>query len=367
MSPYDSFPLFIQVTLAVIVLLFLALAVAYISILGVRAKSSRDNKRRTKYQAKFREVLIDEIFTKENLKVNNLGVVADKLQAIHGDRQSRKRILIEDIKHFRTQFAGITNEALQKLYLELNLQSQALKGLSSFSKHKVILSIKELMQMGIVEPGFQSDKFLNNKNHYIRQITRLYVIELEEGGIEKVFNNLNKPISGIESLELFESITSLGTATMPDFSRWMGLDRPLGLVSLCLKLSVYFQQFASAPSIEKLLSSENEVLRNEAINAIGKLLQTGSELSLVNRYDLENEVGKTEIIKALGRISSGSQLNFLKYIFDNEPNVLLKKHAAKSVVNHSAIGRVFLTNMYKKASLENLHVLNHVLNNNIKY
>ncbi|MHA6697161.1 HEAT repeat domain-containing protein [Chryseobacterium sp. A321] len=367
MSPYNSFPLFIRITLVVIVLLIIAMGIAYIYILAVRVKSSTEKKRRIKYQAKFREVLIEEIFTKENLNINNLGVVVHRLATIHGGRKKRKRILIEDLKHFRTQFTGITSEALQKLYLELNLHSEALEGLHSFSSHEVILSIKELMQMDIKEPSLPTTKFLNHKNHYVRQITRLYVIELEENGIEKVFNHLTTPISGIEHLELFESVTGLGIAKMPDFSRWIDSTRPVGLVSLCLKLSVYFQQFASAPAIEKLLETDNQVLRNEVINALGKLLQSKSEISLVKRYDLEDEQGKSEIIKAIGRISSGSQLNFLKYIFDNEPNLFLKKHAAKSVVNHQAIGSAFLTTMYKKASLQNQQVLNHVLNSNIKY
>lgn len=367
MNKFASYPFFIQGALVVIFLLLVALVVTYIYIGSVRLKNSIITRLSNKYQNKFREILITDIITNENPTVEEFEATLLKLKALHRGKKRIKKILVEDIEHFRAQFSGTPNELLRKLYIGLNLHAAAKAGIHSENTNTVIFSIKELMTMNIQEPQLYRDKFLKHKNQYITQIARRYIIEMEPNGIERVFDTLTQPLSGIEQLELFRVITGLGMREMPEFSKWIHSDKPHSLVSLCLKLAVHFQQFNSIPIIEQLLVTENNQLKKEAINALGKLLQTDSESILVNLYDEENEDTKIEIIKALGRIASGERLNFLKYIFDNESAILLKKHAAKSIVNHDIKGTLFLTNMYKKASQENQVVLNHVLNTNIKY
>lgn len=367
MNKFTSYPFFIQVALVVIFLLLIALVVTYIYIVSVRLKNNIVTRLSSKYQSKFREILITDIITKENPTVEEFEATLHKFKALHGDRKRIKNILIEDIKHFRAQFAGVTNELLRKLYIGLNLHAAAKDGIHSMEVDKVIFSIKELMIMNIEEPHLNTEVFLKHENQYIREITRRYIIAMEDNGIEIVLDDLTQPISGIEQLELFQAITGLGMREMPEFSKWIHIDKPYTLVSLCLKLVVHFQQFNSISVIEQLLVTDNQQLKKEAINALGKLLQKESELTLVNLYDEEDEETKIEIVKALGRIASGERLNFLKYIFDNESAIALKKHAAKSIVSHDIKSALFLTNMYKKASQENQVILNHALNTNIKY
>lgn len=367
MNKFAFYPFFIQVAIGVIFLLLIALVITYIYIVAVRMKNNIISRLSSKYQSKFREILITDIVTNENPSVEEFEETLNKFKALHRGRKIIKNILIEDIKHFRSQFSGATNELLRKLYIGLNLHASARAGIQSRNIDTVIFSIKELMVMNIQEPQLNDDRFLNHKDQYIRQITRRYLISMEDDGIERVFDSLSQPITGLDQLELFQAITSVGIREIPEFSVWIHTDNQHTLVSLCLKLAVYFQQFNSIGYIEKLLMVDNRQLKNEAINALGKLLQTESELTLVNLYDEENEETKIEIIKALGRIASGERLNFLKYIFDNETAITLKKHAAKSIVNHDIKSALFLTNMYKKASQENQVILNHALNTNIKY
>src|SRR5690606_3083423 len=120
---------------------------------------------------------------------------------------------------------------------------------------------------------------------------RRYIITMEEQGVVRVFDSITAPISGIEQLELFQVISELDILKIPDFGNWISNDHPHSLVSLCLKLIVYFQQYHAVPVVLQLLETEDNVLKNKAINALGKLLQKESEPSLIIMYD-DQEIGR---------------------------------------------------------------------------
>ncbi len=367
MNNFTTYPLFLQGALVMIFLLLIALFITYIYIVFIRWRGSVHTRLLSKYENKFRELLILDIIANENLRASDYEESLNQFKNLHLDRKKVRRILIKNIRHFRKLFLGRTNELLRKLYIDLDLHRDAINGLQSRNSDIIIISIKELIVMGIQDHRLTTDTFLSHKNRYIRQITRHYIIAMEDDGIAKVFDNLTQPMSGIEQLELFETITSLAIPNHPDFSQWIRIENPHTLVSLCLKLVVHFQQFASIAVINRLLETESQQLKNEAINALGKLLQTESESILVSLYDEEKDDAKLEIIKALGRIASGKRINFLKYILDNEPSILLRKYAAKSIVSHDVIGSSFMMNMHERASPENQVVLSHALNSNIRY
>lgn len=367
MNNFTSYPLFIQGALLVILITIVAVIITYFYIIIIRLKGNFDNKLRKKYEPKFHDLLIYEIVTNDSSSVKPSDLTVNKFKELDLRRKSVRLILIQSIRHFRAQFSGQTNVALRELYIKLNLQADALANLHSTRPHSIIMAIKELMEMNIFEPEIGTDSFLKHKNRYIREITRKYIIVMDEEGVSKVFTSIVEPLSGIEQLELFHVITEKGTSKICDFSNWVNNDFPSSLVSLCLKLIVHFQQYNSTPIILQLLATEDRTLKREAINALGKLLQVQSESDLVAMYDDEPEEEKIEIIKALGRIGSGNKLSFLKYVFDNEPAIQLKKHAAKSIVNHNSVGLFLFNNMYIKASPLNRTILAHASNNNIKY
>lgn len=367
MNRFTSYPYFIQGVLIVILIVIAAVIATYLYIIAIRFKGYLDKRRRRRYESRFQDLLIYEVVANEGSSIMPSDATVYKFRDLDLDRRAVRRILIENIRHFRLQFSGKTAAALRELYIALNLQADALANLRSSNSNSVIMAIKELMEMNIFEARIGSDLFLKNENRYIREISRKYLIVMEDGGIAKVFDSITEPISGIEQLELFQVITEMEIMQTPNFGNWLNENTPSSLVSLCLKLIVYFQQYRNTSDIMQLLGTEDEKLKMEVINALGKLLQVESESSLIGIYDDQNTEGRIEIIKALGRIGSGNRLSFLKYVFDNEKDIELKKYAAKSIVNHNAMGSFLFNNMYIKASPQNRTILAHASNQTIKY
>lgn len=367
MIKFSPYPFFIQAALVVIVLMLITLVITYIYIVSIRLKSNSTERFRGKYEPAFRELLINEIIANDEQDINSFELTVNKFRKFDLTKRKVRAILVQNILHFRLQFSGKTNEALRQLYIELNLHRDALNTLNYTDDNAVIMAIKELTFMDIYKEEIGSEKFLQHQNQYVREISRRYVIVMRDSGVTDVFDSITESISGIEKLELFQVITELKMARIPDFSSWIKEDQPYSLVSLCLKLVVYFQQYDCISTIIKLLETENNALKRDAINSLGKLLQEESESSIVSVYDVHNEGVKIEIIKAIGRIGSGKQLNFLKSIFDHESSIELKKHAAKSIVNHGPSGEFLFNNIFEKASLDSRLILNHSSNKNIKY
>lgn len=363
----SSYPFFIQGALFVILIILIGLVTTYLYIVFVRLKSNRDHTLRNNYEPKFRALFIEEIIINEDKTPEYFEEIVEKFRKVNLKRRAVRRILIQDIIHFRDQFSGQVHERLRQLYLDLDLHADAKAGLRSTKAKVIIMALKELMEMRVYSSYFDSENLLNHENPYVREVSRRYIISLEKEGVARVFNTLTEPLSGMEQLELFQGITSISNLEIPDFSQWIRREQEYSLVSLCLKLTAHFQQYTSVPVIEQLLTTDNSVLRKEAVNALGKLMQVQSEDSLVSIYDDQEEEVKVEIVKAIGKIGSGTRLNFLKYIFDNESGIELKKHAAKSIMNHDVQGLFLFSNLYEKASIENRTILNHAANSHIQY
>lgn len=363
---FSEYSLFIKVVLIFSLFFLLGLIFTYLSIAFVRWKAAKEQRFRAHYQTRFHTLFIEEVLLIEQDTPSSLANSVKKFSEFNLNNKRVRRALAEEIIQFRSQFLGTTADRFRELYLALNLQRDLEKSVKSRSIKKIVLAVKELIELEIRAPWFEVESFLRHKNQYVREICRRYVITTVEDGISKVFNSLNESLTGVEELEIFQSITTLKGLDIPEFSQWLKEENDFSLVSLCLKLVVYFQQYSAVPAIESLLFTENLTLRKEAVNALGKLMQPASEESLARIYDEQNEPVKIEIIKALGRICSGERLNLLQSIFLKERGIELRKRAVRAIMNHGEQGELLVSNLYMKAASDDRVIINHMANNLIK-
>lgn len=361
------FSVLIKCTLLVIAIVVIGTIVTYVYLVVIRLKSDRDNRIWQKYEPQFRVLFINDIIGDENSARPRFLDAIQKFKEFELKSSSIRRMLKREILHFTGQFTGPMRRHLREVYEALGLQSDAKANLKSSNVKKVIMAVKELLDMGIYDARINTAAFLKHRNQYVREISRRYVISLEHDGISRVFDTLTEPISGMEQIELFEAITSQDISSVPDFSRWIHVGYDSSLVIICLKLSAHFQQYDSVSSIEELLESDKDELKKEAVNSLGKLRQPSSENKLVSIYDHQKNNVKAEILKAIGLIRSGTRLNFLKYVYDKESSVELKKCAARSISKHNVKGSFLFANIYYNASEENKVILNHAANTDILY
>jgi|GEM_PF-5465650 len=367
MTQFFQFPLFIQIALVVIILCLIGLMFTSIGMASTRWLGYKNAQLTEKYEPIFLKLFTQLVFdfhperTAENAQTIAL---AEKEYL-----QSKKvrRLLVGYILHYKTLFSGSVGRRLVSLYKDFDLQRDALSGLKSNRKETLVLALKELLDMQVPVDPLLFTVLKKHKQIQVREMARRCILTLSEQNPFQVFDELNEPLSQWEQLELFKVISEMNYNKIPKFAHWIHDKSDPSLISLCLKLTVYFQQYDSVPILIKMLKTTDVTLRAEVINALGKLHQPECEAAMVKLYDNEVEAVKIEIIKALGRTGSGDYLNLLKSIFDHEPSVLLRKHAAKSIIKHDALGKRVYDVLYKQGQAADRIILDHVANTNIKY
>lgn len=365
MQTFMGFPLFIQGAVIIIGISLLGWLINVVNLLFTRWKGNREDKERRKMEPVFQELFLHHVFLPEIEEQQGESLQQFKARYL-GNKKVRKR-LIADILHYQQLFSGAIGDRLKALYQTLELYQDANKSLKSRKPDKLLLALSEFLDMQIWIEDIDLAKMQKHKHPLVREIARRYILKMVPEDPFQIFSNLEEPLSKREQIELFKIITEMEHRKIPNFALWIQQGREPSLISLCLKLAVYFQQYDSIPVISAMLDNEDISLRKEAVNALGKLHQGRAEKSLAGLYDQEGEAVKKEILKALGRISSGNYLNLLKHAFEQESSVRLRKHAARSIYNHRERGRDVWETLRNKEDETSQQILNHASNKLIRY
>ena len=365
MQLFMSFPLFIQAALIIITLSLLGWVVTLINLLYNRWKGNREDQERRDTEPLFQELFLHHIFLPktEELQPN----VLQEFKMKYLGRKRVRRRLVADMLHYQQLFSGTIGSRMEQLYVSLELHKDSLKYLKSRKPKKLLLALNEFLNMHLLLTDIDLEGLQKHKHPLVREIARRYILKMTPNDPFQIFTNLDEPLSKREQIELFKVITEMEYRKLPNFAMWIQADRQPSLISLCLKLAVYFQQYDSIPVITRLLELEDAQIRKEAINALGKLHQDKAERTLVALYDHEEEDVKIEILKALGRINSGHYLNLLKQACEQEESIALRKHAAHSIYNHRERGQEVWDTLRSKEDPEIQTVLNHAANKLIRY
>ncbi|MCL4637827.1 MAG: HEAT repeat domain-containing protein [Olivibacter sp.] len=368
---FNHFPTFIQAAILVIFIATAGSLITYIAILKIRLIGFIKEKRNKVISSRIDDTIIEHIVSNQSLLsggIDNLELPLSHFQQFNIKNKNVRRLLVRSLLYYHQVFGGKVRFLLSKLYKDLNLQQYALEKLYGGSSLQKINELKELQRLAIDVPEPVIHSLLNGKKSNERAIARKYLFQQDKIDAFVLFDNITERLTGWEELELFQLIIKKSRADVPDFANWIKSGINPSVLSLSMRLVVYFQQFNAVHALLELLQASSDMRLNcKLINALGKLEQEEAEESLLNRYEEAVLDEKIEILKALGRIGSGKRLDFLQHILETEQSIVLRKHAAKSIVKyeHLASGRV----QHLKASATGLNriILGHVTNPLIKY
>lgn len=366
---FSQLPLVIQIAIVISLLAIVTTAMVFISILIMRGVRAYKGRRNSRFIQQADSLVLEQVIMNEGLQ-DDKGFEFLPSKAFHVlplEKKWVRRLLVERIMEYRKNFSGSVSNKLRQLYIALRLQKDAQRNINSMWWNKKVAAISELFSMEVGGMEDEISPLLHHRNRYVRGISRCYFVKMSEGQPFEFLSDIRNPLVTWEQFELFNIIVQRKDMKLPLFSRWMNADCHPSVISFCFKLAVYFQQYETIPAIMRYIDSDNEALQVDAINSLGKLVAEEAEPAMVAIYPAASLAVKVEILKALGRIGSGKYLAFLEDVFETSDEFLLRKHSAKSIVNHEALSKKELLELESHSDAGSLVFLHHAMNPLIKY
>jgi hypothetical protein len=279
-------------------------------------------------------------------------------------RKSVRKILVGELLTNHTSFNGRAAEVLRELYLQLKLDKTARKNLYSKKWDLQIESIRELTEMSVKDECDEILKYTNSKHPELRIEAQKAYIRLCVDNPFCFLDTVKEPILEWHQIILFELITKAETMARPRFAFWLNSDNDT-VVSFCLKLIEYYQQFDAMPNLIYLINHHNLKIRGTAIEILGRMEAEMAESHLVSAYPNQPQKIKLKIIHTLGLIGSGESLSFLNTQAKSK-EFAIRVAAMRAIKAHRQTGRDILNTLYSEGIAQDRALITHVLDERIK-
>jgi hypothetical protein len=305
----------------ILFLTFALLFVCYIKIHRNRTKEKID-KSDDEIKSKFQALLLDYLFSdKSETFLNDLNRLADN--------ESKRSILLSQIKDISQTMKGETLEKLIFLYTKLGFDQEALK--AAVSKNWIIrlLAFRELAFMNITEANPYVTKELTSNYPILRTESQLALIRLDKSNPYSFLDKIQRPFTLWEQLNVHLMIIH-HELSVPDFSRWLYSEN-MSVRLFCIRMIGIFKQVNNINLLIPLLYEPDVELQIATVNAFTTIKDPSVFPSLVDIYPHSQYDLKKAILVALAKIPDPSLIPFLIQIINNEEDVNLQIAAARAI------------------------------------
>lgn len=363
-SRLSTFPVFIIIPLIVLVFSVIGILEVYIYIAVTRVtafyKRTREADLKDRIIAMLANVLV---FSDSDDPQAIVAHFLPRFSRLPLYRGTIRRLLVSELLKSHSSFNGRAAEVIQELYLQLKLDRKARKNLSSRRWEEQIEAIRELTEMSVKGESEKILKYTNDRNPSLRLEAQVSFIRL---CIENPFRFMDfvcEPILEWHQIVLFEVVTKTESMARPRFAIWLNSKND-SVVSFCLKLIEYYQQFDAVPNLIYLINHYNPVIRETAIDILGRMGAEVAESHLVRAYTDQPHLIQLKIINALGMIGSGKSISFLNSQAKSE-DFAIRLSAMRAIKAHRDDGPELLNKLFNDVIPQDRAIIELVLNERV--
>ncbi|MEO8171584.1 MAG: HEAT repeat domain-containing protein, partial [Sediminibacterium sp.] len=363
---WESYPLFIKICFSIALTALVGIVLAVADIYIWRKKKARQLLKKKELVQQISEILLSTIVVeavpgKEGALYPTKMDTSPFYQLDLNDEDVR-HILVCELISYRSYFSGAIALRIRRLYLQLGLDKDARKMLTSKNWETRVHGLSEMFKMDVASDPAQLLKLSNDKNKYISEFARLSLIKFTKGDPLDILRSITEPISQWEAFEIFFLFQQKEDYTLSTLEGLISLEKDPSIVSLCLQLVVHFKDLKSARLIIAILETPDLKLRAEAVAAIGKLQARGAEVYLMNLYPEQPHEIRLEIMTALGNLRNPQSLRFLEKTFLNSTDFEIKKNASDSIIRLYPLSRNTIDKLMNNTDGFDHRILSHSLN-----
>lgn len=338
---------------------FILILIVFLIIL--RNKIRIDARKYAIYEKKTEQVLIEYLYAvNEGLELKD----DKKRNKLKSDLlNSRKRKIITSIfLKLRQEVSGGLIINMGDLYEKLGLHKYDRIKLNSKKWNSIALGLRDLRLFRVKGIQNSVSKFINHPREEVRREAHLYFIGVLGFKGLKFLDNLTRPLSEWDQIQLLGQLKKFDDQEMPDISNWLKSNNDY-VILFSLNIVSLFNRIETKDELLLLLNHENEIIRIKAIELLSKFEFIEAKSILINNY--ENLTKKEKIVF----------WNFLKEIATKEDSTFVLKHINEESFEVKVIALEILVSINKKeyklleenSNDASLNKIIHFLNRNYGY
>ncbi|MES2328259.1 MAG: HEAT repeat domain-containing protein [Bacteroidota bacterium] len=362
---WNTYPVFIKICFIISMVALIGILLAMADIYIWRTAKRRKDRKKLRLSEDITRLLMNTVVM-EPAKLNS-GMSKAKLDTRPflklgiNDKDVRSLFVCELI-NYRNYFTGAIAARVRQLYLDLSLDKEARKLLYKKNWETKSIVLSELFKMDIEVDNAYLLELTHHKNRYIRGFARLSMIKFTKGDPLAFLRQITEPISQWEEFEIFLVFQQKENYTLSSLEGLIAVDREPSVVSLCLKLAVYFKDLSAVKLIMDIIQTPDLKLRAEAIASLGKLEASDAEAFLISIYGAEPQEIRLVILTALGMIRSGNSLEFLENEFISSDDFETKMNASDALIKQYPLSQNTIDKLMNNSAALEHRILSHSLN-----
>lgn len=319
-----SYPFIIQLCI-VFILGCILLFSAFMSILSfVRYLYNKKIRTEGKYAPIIDELLLKYLFDDEK-EYSEADIYTEFTDKVGRLKKNIIELIIDRLIKCKNSFNFKVNEPYLRLVNALGIEKYIEKGLDFSTGAEKMNRIRQLSNLSITASESKIIPFTYSGNSNLRKESRSSYVRLSKNDPFKYFDEPKESLNNWDQINILKNLMSIENTIIPNFSKWIAYSKNDSIVSFSIKMCAYFKQRESIPALVGMLKNENQELRSQAIKALGELLATEYEDTLVAMYPNEPDTCQIEIIRAIGKFNSGNSLGFLQQAYKDNLSTETKK------------------------------------------
>lgn len=359
-----TYPLIIQITIVLTMIFIIATIALMITIYSIRRRHNRLQNTLENSVPEIIKLFSDILFTD---KVYTEQEIFSKFEDIV-DEVNRESLdigvgILVDFKNDQRE-----SEKYPLIISALGIVEHIERKFDSRSNSEKIDAFQEAFVLDLNKFDSKVLRYAYSKNKMIRSEARNSYLALSSNDPYRFFDEFDRDLSKWDEIELMQYLKlQKERGNLEGLGKWINYSKNDSLVVFLIKMVGYFKQKGINEILMEKLEDDNELVRAEAILALGELNIAETEQNLIDRYYTEPEICQVAIVKTIKKFNSGKSLKFLQEIFEETNNTDTKKIIGEAILNYSYEGKIAFQNLKNTLKGFDLIILKHIETPLIKY
>lgn len=350
---WQTFPLVIQIAVAVIFLSLIVMGAMMLNLYILRRRHRRDQRVEAKIKPEIKTFFLKLMESDDAISTNK---IYDGFHEIAGKVNTESRqwavdVLIR-IKERKLDSSVVYKDIISALELEAFLEKK-FEFSSDATKTK---AIRELQLLGLRQLDSKVLPFAYSKNKDMKREARLSHLKLSESDPYRFLDETDYDLTPWDEISLLKILEEqYEKDQLENLGQWIAYSKNETLVVFLIRAAGIFNLVDTKSILIKKLKSDSVEIRSTAIRSLGKINAVDVEKRLIQMYRHEPEMVQQSIIEAIGEFKTGKQVAFLQRAFSDASTVELKKKITETIYHYpKSIGQDSLFEKMKedKSGLE---------------
>ena len=239
--------------------------------------------------------------------------------------------LTKKITAAKKNMSGQAGQNIKKLYLQLDLDTHAIKLIETGKWHLMAVGIQQIGTMELKEHLARIYRFTNNKNELVRAEAQLAVLNLFGFEGLRFLDVITYQLSEWQQMKLLKELSVIPHVSLTGIDKWLKSENA-SVVVFALKLARNYHHFELYQEIVVCLEHPESRVRTQAIYTLTEIFNEDTSKKLLDRFQSEEYQNQLAILNAVKKIGDEADLPRLQGLLATE-DLEMKLSVVRAMAN----------------------------------